>query len=458
MTVNRLLLATATVALLASATPAIAQDPGTREPGIYNPTAWTPTILYFHINGFQEFPINTQPPDDSFSQHASYGLATHTVSCFGKGTGQPLVENNFNEFYGFSSPSYVEYNVTSNGQPRIHPERGFSYDVEWNRDNGVMLYWYIETQVTAGDTEPDPQLIPVVVPNVIVRATMRTGQSISINDIAYNTGVILAQGQSEPQLLAPINAVSPTFQNTTIGERYVYKFKVPMEIIEPVIPKETAYNLRIDVYMDFPGCEDPSEKSLMLNSVRIHSSQPFRPHMELEVKNPIRIEYLHPQFIADQLVVHASINSPWGNYDVDESETGIQSKITGPDGVPVLSYGRAALTQRFHEHYYHTQAVDAAYIWDYLADRAPNGLYTVQLSAINDQETAKAEAIVEFDLGSRAVTGCGQTATTSEAEQALGCTSEPPKIAPGGKGAPGIDMFAVVAVVVAIGLAMRRRA
>jgi len=70
--------------------------------------------------------------------------------------------------------------------------------------------------------------------------------------------------------------------------------------------------------MDNPACTQGVDAALMPNLVRIHSDAAHRPRMEFAVTNPIRIEALHPQFVGDDLVVHTSMNSVWGNYDVGE--------------------------------------------------------------------------------------------------------------------------------------------
>src|SRR5688572_18809847 len=121
----RFLLAVATTALLS-----LAAAPGAtaQEIGINNPNASTPTTLYFHLIDFQDFPINTQLPDDRFTSNEGIGLATHSTNCIDNppAGGSPFTDNQ--KYYGYSSPSYVEYNFEQDGKPRTHPERGISYD------------------------------------------------------------------------------------------------------------------------------------------------------------------------------------------------------------------------------------------------------------------------------------------------------------------------------------------
>ena len=75
----------------------------------------------------------------------------------------------------------------------------------------------------------------------------------------------------------------------------------------------------------------------MPNAVKVHTDPDHRPRMELSIMDPIRLEYLHPQFVGDDLVIHTSMNSAWGNYDVNEQD---------PDGITV-SVGYASLSDEF---------------------------------------------------------------------------------------------------------------
>src|SRR5687767_13125078 len=112
----RFLLAVATTSLLS-----LVAAPGAtaQEIGINNPNVSTPTTLYFHLIDFQDFPINTQLPDDRFTSSEGIGLATHSLNCLpnpndlaGQG-GAPFTDNT--KYYGYSSPSYVEYNFEQDG-------------------------------------------------------------------------------------------------------------------------------------------------------------------------------------------------------------------------------------------------------------------------------------------------------------------------------------------------------
>jgi hypothetical protein len=461
----RLLLAFAIAALFLGLAPAAQAQ----TVGITNPNASTPTTLYFHLINFQDFPINTQKPDDRYTDSSAIGLATNTLTCIPNPpvAGSPFQE--FHRYYGYSSPSYVEYNFEQDGKPRTHPERGISYDAVIDQGAPFYLYWYLQTMTGApsGGTPVSPDSAPVVIPNVVVKATIRAGDAISVDDKAYDSGPELVAGQTQPatigggQVLPAAGQTTASPDVTFVGGAapngpYIYQFKVPMTVATPIIPRATGYNLRVDMYMDNPACVQPDGK-YMANLVKIHTSPQNRPRMEMALMDPIRLEYLHPQFVGDDLVIHTSMNSAWGNYDVNEQDPdGIQVSVTGPS--PATSLAKAAIVQRTHEHYHHQEAVDITYVWPYKTDRAQNGLYTVDVKFMNDQRTATAEGVAQFEIGKGTVIGCGGV---QEAAQKLNndCASQVQKDGQaGGKKSPGLELVGVLGVVGAALAVARRRA
>ncbi len=446
---------------LLGATGAAAQD--ARAPGIYNPNASTPIQMYFHINGLQDVPINTQKPDDRYASDVPVGLATHSQGCVNDPTVPALVRGARHTYYGFSSPGYVQYDVDQGGEPRYHPERGISFDVKMDASKPVDFVWYMQGQATGGDTAGVPvhSLSPPL-PNVVMRATIREGDQISPGHTAFNTGEIIAQGQTEPALLQGAGTSSPNvnYVGPASNGAPIYEFRVPLEYQRTTIDAMESYNARIDFYMEtLPGtCDKPQEDNyLMPDFLRVHTSPENRPGFTWHIFNPLRIEYLHPQFIGDDLVLHTSTNSPWGNYDVrgdqtSEDQGGLTVTVTGPS-VPV-SINRVALTARTHEHDHHTEAVDATWVWEYKKDGARDGLYTVTFSAKNDQETTEAIAVAQFEIGSGKIVGCGNQATGEKVD----CDETVQKDgAKANQESPGIGFVSVLAVLGAALVALRRR-
>lgn len=375
---------------------AIAMAPAAHAQGIDNPDA--PTTLYFHLSANQDFPINTQPPDDRYASDDSRGLLAPTTSCVPDPTGQlGQLSKSFHTLYGFSTPGYVEYDFQEEGGPRIHPERGLASDVLLDPSSPAKVTWYLETDFSGGDPRFSglpTEMLPAVVPEVVVQATIRTGDDISIGAEAYNKGTLIAQGRSEPLLLAPTDSdhYLPQPDGTA-----VYRFDVPLTIEQDTIPADESYNVRIDIMMDVPGCNEDPDAALMSSQVLSFTSPELRPRLEWSVRNPLSIEYIHPQFVGEQLLVHMSFQSPWGNYDVDEAPGGIEVTIDGPSEARSLT--RATITQRFHEHGHHFEPVDVTYAWPYKADGAKRGEYTLTVTAWNDQRTASATGTAGFEIG-----------------------------------------------------------
>ena len=465
----RLLLAFAIAALFLGLGPA-AQAQASAGPaiGITNPSTSTPTKLYFHLINFQDFPINTQKPDDKYTDSSAIGLATNTLTCVPKppaGTGNPFQE--FHKYYGYSSPSYVEYNFEQDGKPRTHPERGISYDAVIDQNAPFYIYWYLQTMTGApsGTTPVSPDSAPVVVPNVVVKAAIRASDAISVDDKAYDNGEILVSGQTKPATIGGGQVIDSTPGGTNpdvtfVGAAapngpYIYEFRVPMTVQTPVIPRATGYNLRIDMYVDNPACTSADQK-VMPNEVKIHTSAEHRPRMELSIMDPLRLEYLPPQFVGDDLVIHTSMNSAWGNYDVNEQDPdGIQVSVTGPS--PATSLAKAAIVQRTHEHYHHQEAVDITYVWPYKTDRAQNGLYTVDVKFMNDQRTATAEGVAQFEIGKGTVIGCGGVQESAKAIS-NDCAAQVQKDGQTQKKkSPGLELVGVLGILGVAAVVARRR-
>jgi hypothetical protein len=434
--------------------------------GIHNPETPSPVTLYMHLIDIQDFPINTQKPADGYTVSNAVGLVTSTTSCLPEDTPGVDASQAWHTAYGYSSPSYVEYDLQEGNKPRVHPERGISYDAHLDAGTPFTLYWYMTTQSVSsspGGGLPDPSSAPIVLPNVVVSAAIRAGDGISVNDHAYNTGPLLVHGETIPATLAG-ETVLPgapgmaepvhTKALSKLGDgRWLYEFAVPMTIDSPVIPRDTGYNLRIDVRMDNPACTGGVDAALMPNLVRFHSDAEHRPRMEFAVTNPLRIEALHPQFVGDDLVVHVAMNAVWGNYDIAEVNPytpdvvpeDLTLAIEGPtDAKGLYLHG---MVQPTNPHYQHQNSVTLSFVWPYKADHAEDGTYTVRLLARNDQQTATATADAVFQVGDQVTTFCDEK----------GCTSSGPGPRSEDNQAPGPAGLLLALALVGVAAGLRRR-
>jgi hypothetical protein len=370
------------------------------QPGIRNPEVSTPTALYFHLPGVaMDFPINTQQPQDLDLMGASYGLAAASLGCAPSST--PLdgvAHRGVSTYYGYSTAGPVEYGFTENGAPRVHPERQLAADVRLDPAAPLTVTWYTTTFAglpSSGSFSADP-----VLPNVVARATLRTGEAVGAGDGGYDSGAILAQGQTLPTtLLAGQAALGPDGQpNPQVsitrqgaGEPTVYGFAIPLELASATLPKDGGFSLRVDLFMSLPGCDGAAPAGgTMPNAVQPFSDAAHRPRLELSVLNPLRVDSLRPEFVDDLVVVHAAASSPWGSYDVDAA--GMTLDVAGPRG-QMARLDPVATVQRTHEEGHHAEPVDATYVWPYRALGAPDGTYTFTFRARNLQGTAAATAV-----------------------------------------------------------------
>ncbi|HLF15893.1 MAG TPA: hypothetical protein VI796_00440, partial [Candidatus Thermoplasmatota archaeon] len=320
-----------------------------------------------------------------------------------------------------------------------------------------VLHWFLEGQVTTLEVDPDPNSVAAPIPQIVVLAAMRGGNLASIQNDAFNDGDLLAQGTAGPfqlvgQQSGEINALAAPATaprgalavHTAPSGAPLYEFSVPMDVQADAITRGDGANIRIDIYVDNPACSDPQEGKLMPNLVRVHTSKEFRPRIDLSILNPLRIEYLHPEFLGDgSIAIHASMNSPWGNYDIAESG-GVTLSITGPTTPKQVE--RVEFTQKSHDHGQHQEPVQATYKWKYSADGAMDGLYTVALVASNDQGTGQATAVTHFQIGQGGRPPCGPEDAES---QGSGCAYQIQAAAVQSPGA-GIAVAAVLLAVAGI--------
>ncbi|MGH2652315.1 MAG: hypothetical protein ACRDHK_14020, partial [Actinomycetota bacterium] len=222
------------------------------------------------------------------------------------------------------------------------------------------------------------------------------------------------------------------------------------------IPKDVSYNLKVEWYQVRENNVEFMSKDWAL---RTGTAYPNR--MVWTITNPIRVNYIHPQFIGDRkLVIHAAFNSPFGNYDVDVDQANPQKlnealKVIGPSGAEVKPKNLQGpiIVQKSWIHNHHFEPVLATWVWDYRDDGAPPGDYRVQLAVKNLQGSAVAAktggfAVLEGGKAGEAISSAGQTIGPQSADDD----------GDGGKGLPLSPVLLPVALgIAALGLVRRRR-
>ncbi|MEK6985269.1 MAG: hypothetical protein AABX89_02670 [Candidatus Thermoplasmatota archaeon] len=441
--------------------PPVASAASTSELGIRNPTDSTPTTMFFHVeDALNEFAINTQEPDASFAVTSRVGLATNTLTCF-ETVPSGFLNTDYHSWFGYSGAGEVLYEPQG---IRVSPERGLAFAAELDSAAPWTLHWYLATAVPVEVQGAPPQVLDAaVLPGVAVHAWVREATDIGIGDDGLREGAVLAEGETVGNLGGEL-ATSTTSSTGKItwsshtdrnGNTFsLYHFELEMEpLAETVSP--LGLGIQVSAFLKSDPCT-PEMGTVMSNTVALHTSDGNRPRLEWAVRNPLRIEYLHPQIVAGDLVLHSSSNSPWGNYDVaiDNRTT----TLTGPDG-PVSGLSRADPVQRFNEHRYIDEPLDAAFLFERFVD-LPDGRYTLFFQVPNLQGTAFATATAAIVLGDpNELTLCGPTFDNEPLDES-GCfiRLQDDEGNSATRSTPGFSVLVLLATVAFAGVVVRRRA
>ncbi len=330
-----------------------------------------PVELYAHTSSFQLFPLTTQEPSERFATQPGLPLITQS-GCVSDPTGSTgFTDRSYHTWYGYSTAGPVEYDVDENGHPRIHPVRGIPADIHLNGD-AMTLHWYLSM---ASETQGG---IPVAA-DIIVRGTLREGDDVSVGNAAFNTGKIIAVGESEPVTLSPL-ADHPQISHHMANGQHVYGFHVEMPILVSTINATESFNLRVDAFMDNPVCNDPgAEGGDYLNpyNLRIHQSPGLWNRVSMDVEAPLNFEQFHAQTIGRDIAIHLSAQSVFGGYDVHPGPWIVfdgESPLQRVDEAFVVPHGG------------HLWPRSETYVWDWHNTTA--GVYPFSLRIENLQQTA----------------------------------------------------------------------
>jgi hypothetical protein len=362
----------ATLAPVACALVLLALAPASAKPEATPVASGEPaaTTLHLYIDPLADFPITPQAPPDGFVVNSGLGLASNTFTC----APNPPLARPFGEahtFRGYAYPEPVE--VARGDSVKFHPSRGVDGDVLFS-GKPLVLHWYWAMDPAPG--VPVGEQVPVVLPNVVVEATLRAGSAVAVDDAVYDEGEVIAHGASAPATLA--GPATQGARHTTVEGQSVYEFTVPMQVAAPLVPREQGFNLRVDTYMT-----DCGDGRAMPHAVALHSSPGHRPRLETEVVSPLSGS-LSAQTAADgSLVVVAEPASVLGAGDV----ANVTVTAVGPDG-EVVELERHDVVAQGYGPCGHDCGHRLLFRYVRVLPDAPAGAYEVTMSFTNQQGTA----------------------------------------------------------------------
>jgi MYXO-CTERM domain-containing protein len=275
------------------------------------------TTLHLYVDPLADFPITPQAPPDAFVVDRGLGLASNTFTC----AENPPLARPFAESHtmrGYAYPEPVE--VSRGGELSVHPARGVDGDLQFSGDD-LVLHWYWAMDPAPG--APGGEQAPLVMPNVVVEATLRVGDAIAIDDASYDQGAVVASGRSQAATLAGPATQGAAY--STVDGQSVYEFTVPMKVAAPLVPRDQGFNLRVDTYMAECG-----DGRVMPHAVALHSSPGHRPRIEAGIVDPLSGS-LKANVTAGTLIVLGQPSSVLGVGDV----ANVTITVTGPDGQEV---------------------------------------------------------------------------------------------------------------------------
>lgn len=375
---------------------------------IDNPDDSAPTTLYFHVfDTFNNFVINTQAMDASFFDVG--GTSFPTVSGTPANTAAGA-QYDLNTIYGVSTAGPVEYGFIENGQPRYHFERGIAADVKIDDSVEPVSYIYIDVRDFVGLDEASN-----ILPELTVRVTMRTGDAAG-EDADYDAGELIMQGQVTATLCSdgdtaavPVEQMCSAALSNAVDvllpdDAGIVEVAIPMELSMTTIPKSDAFNIRIDWWQEDPAGVVCGEDQCAEGYLRLAADPDHLPRLEMNILNPIYIEFIHPQVAAGTLLIHTGVNSPWGTYDVDAQN--IKLVVDGPTAPVDL---QRVVAQNQHVHGLHDKAAEITYLWRFRAEDAQNGEYTINLEVPNMAGTAVATGTAGFTIEGKRAYGVDDT-------------------------------------------------
>ncbi len=299
------------------------------------PTAQAvPATLTWHmVDGLQDGVLSTQAAPDGQTAVNGVPGASGAPDCAGTGL--------LNDFGGIwvarTSVSGALYETAPDGDATLYGSPGLAADVRL-ASGGATLHWVMTLDDATGlDAVAASPPFTLQATLAMVPEAWDPGRE----------GTVIATGSAGPVLLAA-EATSGA-SHVLVQGRHVYELDVPLQLDADTLvagPRD-AYGrgqslvATVATRLDAPCPQDDAPAA----QVMAFTADGHRPSLTLDVAPTLSIDYLHPQVVGGDLVLHASVNSAWGKYDVGSAN----ATVTGPEG-NAFEVPRADPAVRFHEH------------------------------------------------------------------------------------------------------------
>lgn len=340
----------------------------------------TCTVLYAHLFALlQGVPLTTQPPTNACPDLAK-GFTTFPAF-------PPLFDTASMDLWTMVGP--IEYPRVG-CEARLRPERGLAFEVRLDPRVALAFHWFLsadtdDVSLLVDPSEPDTGAMPCVE----VRVTLQTGR-------VFGQGTVLAQGSARRTVLSSNVAEPrrlPQFDPCAEGDLVlahhpflevapVHEFPVSLSPVGQPLPRDEGFVVRVEWSQVRDGPVEANQREW-----NVHSGADYRNRLVVPVVSPLRMAPPHVErYGQHHLIINASVQSPWGTYDVDVDS--IRLDVLDANGFvipprsltgPLLGYST--------DHHANVHPVNATWAWDFLKAQSSPGPYTVRVSASNSQHT-----------------------------------------------------------------------
>jgi hypothetical protein len=370
----------------------------------------------FGVGAAAPMPANTQFPVGE----ASYGVGGGgpcTTAPGASAAGVPTCDDDptvklvLYSTAGFVQISDGEDFTRKGGYAALHNEHGSTKDVLLDTTQPVTASVFLTEDTTswfvgAGETfcfYPNPPdtgcLYPYwgwdagAFPDAVVKASLYYAVLGEYGaDASQAPPVLQAMQGGGATLVASGKTYVQLVTNGLPGSPNVREYKVDLGAPKVErIPKEATF------FLVYSFAHESAGTAWGTLEYRVWSGEFFPPRFTLPVKNAFDVEQVVPQFLHGKLALLATINTPWGSYDVNPEATRLtitdeRGNVVEPARIETIADYRVA-------HGAHYKPVNVSFVWDYLADKLPAGAYRATVEAGNHQGSARAACTATFAIG-----------------------------------------------------------